>query len=381
MCKSAGLDAYAFTSKEKKAFFEEVEERTLNTHWLDEIKSDGIKVVSVNVTPLEAQALADKYGFEDVELVIDTIQSTGMLIEFNGETYLLRDTAIKSLLDTTVRATGAGLSDLKKENPEAFADVLNLILTVAKKTSVICVKDGKVSAVLSDRYSILHMNELLTTTKDKLEERFGEIQFVEGHMAHGFMFAKFSMPEYKDEITVLYDKLVEKSVYGLDFMPVIGIHSSDTGVDSASLDSYLQTKSGMMIRINKGIKIKHVGATMEKFEEALKVCFAKFIDSAKAMAELSTKEMRYPKNVFMEACKKTKLPKKLCSEALEGFGYYVGDEETATALDIYMGISEVLLYAKRDNPSEATISMYEDELASMLRYNWDELDMPGEHKW
>lgn len=381
MCKDAGLDAYGFASTNETEFFSEVEGRTMNTSWLRDIKSDGIRVKSINVTPLEGQSIADEYGFADTELVIDTINSTGLIIQFNGENYLLRDTAIKSLLDTTVRATGAGLSDLKKENPEDFATVLNLILQVAKKNSTVCVKDGKVSAVLSDRYSVLHMNELLNATREKLGERFGEVQFVIGNMTHDFMYAKFRMPEFKDEIAELYEAIVEKSVYGIDLTPVIGVHSSDTGNDSATLDSYLETRDGRLIRINKGKKMKHVGATMEDFAEALDVCFAKFIDSAKALAELSGKEMRYPKNAFIEACKKTKLPKKLCAEALETFSYYVGEFDTASVMDIYMGISEVLFFAKRDSQSESVISMYEDELASMLRFNWNELDIPGELKW
>lgn len=382
MCKDAALDNYLFMAKEgqKEEFFEEVEERTRNTYWMDDIESKTIRVEVLPATPLEAQGVADMYGF-DPELVIDTIQSTGLLIKFKGETHLLRDTAIKSLLDTTARLTGAGLSDLKTLYPEDFAEVLNLVLKVARKESVVCVKDGKVSAVLSDRYSILHMNELLETAGEKLGMRFGRTEFISGFMTHDVMFTKFRLPEYKEEIRSLYESLVKESVYKTDFTPVIGLHSSDTGVDSVSLDSYLETAGGQLIRINKGVKLKHVGATMEKYEQALDVCFAKFIDSAKAMAELSTKEMRFPYNAFMEACKKTRLPKKLCAEALETFTYYVGEDDSCSAMDIYMGISEILGFARRDQASETTVSMYEDELATILRFNWADLDMPGEHKW
>ena len=64
---------------------------------------------------------------------------------------------------------------------------------------------------------------------------------------------------------------------------------------------------------------------------------------------------------------------KFYKQALEDFEMYVGDDPV-TAHDIYLGMCEIIFYAKCAGYDEAALCRLEDLIASTLAYDWESLN-------
>ena len=372
------FDAWTVTTKEDDAFYGTLCEISEKSNWMHGIKSSDIRVVPLEQNPLLMEDLGARYNVSP-ELIWDTMENTKLMLEVDGTFYPLRTSAMKSMLETA-KISGNALYKVKTEH---LAEILNYCMEVAKGKSLLLVRAGKASAVLSSEargYGILPLDQLYKETKNAINRKFGSSMLVEGNVSHEYLKAFFKLPknnkaleEYKDFVNSAYD---------LDAVePGIILRSSDVGMAAATLEPVFICKDKYW-KIGNADKLHHKpGNTIESFQEMAATSFSKLDKTIEKFMELSKIEINHPHNAFMLACKKAKLPKKLTSEALEEFSMMVAADDISNAHDVYLGITEILFYAKRDGMSSLDISYIDDNVSKILNFNWSELDLPGEHSW
>lgn len=372
------LDAWSVTEKEDGAFYELLHELSKQSDWQHGITSSEMKVVPLEDMPLLAEELAKKYHTKP-ELIMDTMENTKLLLDVNGTYYPLRTSAMKSMLETA-KISGHALSKVSTEN---LAQILNYCLEVAPGKTLLLVRAGKASAVLSADargYGILPMDELYTTTKETIKEKFGSGTFMEGSVSHEYMKVFFKLPQSNKALKEYKDFV--KSVYDTDaIVPGVILKSSDVGMAAATLEPVFICDNRYW-KIGNADKLHHKPCNnIESFKEMSAMMFSKLDKTIEKFTELSKITINHPYNAFMLACKKAKLPKRFACEALDDFSMMVAEDDITNAHDIYIGITEILFYSKRDGMSSLDVSYLEDNVSKILNFNWKELDLPGEHSW
>jgi len=339
-----------------------------DTTW-ERAKANSIIVSPLDNFPMLAGEIAKERGCDE-NAIRDTMSGTKLTTLFNGVTYPLRDTAIKSLLERAEVTGGV----IRKLSPEELSQLFAICMPKAKGDALILIRGKKASAILSDNgggYEYLPMNELMNLTEEMLSERFRDKgKFVVGEIRHDFMLAKYIINE--PALLKEYEVLTKECVYGGEYMPQLSIYSSDVGTCSATVAASLRTARGATIRINGELAIAHKkGATLEHFGEKLQQTFAKYVEFTTRLGQMAKIKISNPCKAFMLAQEKAGLPKKLTKKALEDFNMYVGDD-LSNAHDIYLGLCETLFYAKCAGYSEKDLCRLEDLLARCLTFNWEE---------
>jgi len=370
-------DDYSQTFEDATAMKDTLRQLNDNSKWIREVSTQNIKTKAVENAPLFAKEMANEYGCDE-DALVDTMAGTQLVLTFDeGASYIpVRDTAMKSLYERT----GAGRF-VTRCNAEQLALFFNEIgFPTLNKKALILVRGNKVSAVLSDEnggYEDLSMHGLILRTEAALQDRFGDkARFCEGAISHNFMIARYiiDVPELLQE----YQALAKASIYSTSFEPQIVIYSSDIGTCSATVVPSFRTSRGTTIGINGTLSVHHKkGVSLDDFEQKLYEVFSKYVDFTKKLGQLSNITIEKPCKAFESMCHKIKLtkkfPMKFYKQALEDFEMYVGDDPV-TAHDIYLGMCEIIFYAKCAGYDEAALCRLEDLIASTLAYDWESLN-------
>lgn len=308
--------------------------------------------------------------------VKDTAKHLGLALMVNGETYPVRETAYKTILD---RAKIGGTA-LPKLSRQALADVLNACLPLFGSEALLLVRDEKVSAAHSGDptdYSILPIDELLKSLEKKVGERFPGFQFESGYADHSFSSGCWTFPNQKEDLLGTYAK--ELSVRGkarsaAKLVPGIRFLTSDTGVASAKVSAMLMGTQHP-IHIGSCIAVDHRHQKkVTDFENALDQLFAQFTDSVARLQHLLEIELDYPINAMTRVCKKLSLPKKEAMEAIAMFEMANGNCP-ASAHDVFMALQEIPFLLKSHHASEAKMLMVEENMARALTLRWSDYDL------
>lgn len=339
------------------------------------------KVSSLQVEPLDkASPLFDDRsafaaGTSD-DAVEDTASNLGLAVRVNGELYPVRETAYKSLLD---RAKIGGTA-LPKLGRSVLAEVLNACLQLHSADALVLVRDEKVSAVHSGDeadYSILPINELLTTLQSKLDARFPGNQFEYGYADHSVASAAWKLPDQKEDLLGAYTKLLAsqgKGAMAARLTPGIRFLTSDTGVASAKVSALL-VGGQYPIHIGSCIAVDHRHQSkVADFDIALDQLFAQFGESIAKLQKLVEIQLQYPVNAMTRVCKKLSMPKKAAVEAIAMYEMAYGGGP-ATAHDVFLAMQEIPFLLKSDGTPESKLITLEENLARALSIKWSDYDL------
>lgn len=310
------------------------------------------------------------------EAVEDTAGNLGLAIRMDGNLYPVRMTAYKSLLD---RAKIGGNS-LQKLPREVLAQVLNSCLSLYSADALVLVRDEKVSAVHSGDavdYSILPIDELLSTLQAKLDARFPGNEFDTGYTDHAITCASWKMPAQKEDLIGTYARLLAsqgRTTLASRLMPGIRFTTSDTGVASAKVSALLMGTQHP-IHVGSCIAVDHRHQSkIRDFDCALDQLFAQFGDSIAKLQKLLEIDLEYPVNAMTRICKKLSMPKKAAVEAIRMFEMAYGGG-SATAHDVFMAMQEIPFLLKADNCPESKRLLVEENMARVLTLRWSEYDL------
>lgn len=357
------------------ALFDYHESQHRNSQWI-RAKVNDLQVEPLDKTsPLCGNLAAFAMGTTQ-QAVDDTAANLGLAMCVEGKRYPVRDTAYKSLLD---RAKIGG-SALPKLSREVLSSVLNECLSLFKAEALLLVRDEKICAVHSGDeadYSILPMDELLTTLQVKLDQRFTGNVFESGYCDHSVMSASWTLPGQKDDLIGIYTKLLDaqgKSKLSTKLVPGIRFVTSDTGVASAKVSALL-VGGQYPIHIGGCISVDHRHQSkISDFDAALDQLFAQFGDSIAKLQKLLDIQLDYPVNAMTRVCKKLSLPKKAAVEAISMYEMSYGGG-VATAHDVFFALQEIPFILKTKNFPESKLLVVEENLARALTLKWSDYDL------
>lgn len=351
------------------------EEQTKKTYWVKS-KVNDLQVEPLGKTsPLVSNLSAFASGTTQ-DAVDDTAENLGLAMRVDGNLYPMRMTAYKSLLD---RAKIGGTA-LPKLSREVLAEVLNACLGLYSSEALLLIRDEKVSAVHSGDevdYSVLPIDQLITTLKGKLDARFPGNEFETGYCDHSLVSASWKMPDQKEDLLGAYTKLLAsqgKTAMADKLMPGVRFMTSDTGIASAKVSALL-VGGQHPIHIGGCIAVDHRHQKkVSDFDAALDQLFAQFGDSIAKLQKLLEVHLDYPINAMTRVCKKLSLPKKAAVEAIAMFEMAYGGGP-ATAHDVFLAMQEIPFILKTENTPESKLLVVEENMARALTLKWSDYDL------
>lgn len=369
------MDNYSTTFNSFPMIMDYHSEQNEKSRWL------RCKIKDLIVEPLgvssELFANPDRFAEGISELAVkDTADNLGLAITVDGDTYPMRSTAYKTMLD---RAKIGGSSLPKLERP-LLARVVNDCLKLSTTDALVLIRDEKVSAIHSGDeadYSVLPIKELLNALQVKLNERFPGNQFDSGYSDHSITSASWSLPKQRDELLDAYSRLLESNgKRGMlrRMTPGVRFTTSDIGVSSAKVSALLMG-NGYSIHIGDCINIDHRNKkTVADFDKALDQLFAQYEDGIRRLEELENTVLSYPVNAMTRICKKLSMPKKQALEAIARFEITYGGG-SATAHDVFFALQEIPYQMRCDRVPESRLIAFEENMARALKLNWREYDL------
>ena len=310
------------------------------------------------------------------DAVDDTVCNLGLAMRINGELFPMRMTAYKSLLD---RAKIGGTA-LPKLGREVLAEVLNACLKLYPADALLLVRDEKVAAVHSGDavdYSVLPVDELLTTLEAELEDRFPGSQFESGYCDHAIVSATWTVPGQKEDLLGVYTKVLDsqgKSGIASRLMPGVRFMSSDTGVASAKVSALLMNGKHP-IHIGGCIAVDHRHQSkVSDFGTGLGQLFAQFGDRIAGLQKLLEIPLVYPVNAMTRVCKKLSMPKKAAVEAIAMYEMACGGGP-GTAHDVFLAMQEIPFILRAEGTPESKLLAVEENMARALSFRWGDYDL------
>ena len=345
------------------------------------------KVKDLHVVPLDPSS--SLYGNPaafaagtSADAVEDTVQNLGLALQVDGQIYPIRSTAYKTLLD---RAKIGGTA-LPKLSRKELAGVLNACLAVHNNDALLLIREEKVSAAHSGDekdYSVLPMDELLTTLEKKMESRFPGYHFESGYSDHAFTSGCWTFPGQKEDLLGTYAKTLAshgKATMAARLVPGIRFLTSDTGLASAKVSAMLMgTQHPIHIGGCVAVDHRHQKKVAD-FGDALDQLFAQFCDSVAKLQSLLEIQLEYPANAMTRICKKLSLPKKESLEAIAMYEMAYGGGP-ATAHDVFIAMQEIPYLLKTHHTPESKMLVVEENMARALSLKWSDFDLAKAVSW
>lgn len=385
-CLSAKcLDDYEAAFSDQTDLLKEVRDMEDNSEWIEGVASNDIRLDSLY--PMEVFDKASLYGIDEA-LAMETAQSGTKLIVTDGSCVLpVRDCA-KTALTETAKLQGTALGRM---NPTMYAECLNYGFDVARGSSILLVRYGKLSSCHSDAdgngYAVMPISELLESTIETAESLFGELNFKAGYNSHSYTQAIWELPDSKRELTELYRSALDAVNCNprrqVEIMPCLRFGSSDTSGSCAALLPLFRTDD-RYIRLSDGVRIKHTRSRdgeygVDLYRKEIRDIYAKFVDSAEILKNLAAVDIYNAENCVVSLCRKFNIPKKYGEAAREEVSRYGG---ILSAFDIYLAMSVIPADAESRNAPQYIVSNLDETVARIAKIqDWDEFDVGGMVSW
>ena len=325
---------------------------------------------------------------DDIQMSVSSVSEEainqaeqGLLIMVPGMGYYpLRECAWKGLLD---RARISGNS-LTRIDSVLLADLLTQCTQIYKNDVRFLIRDEMITAVVSGDetdYKVLPMYDLIVAVEDELNKRFSGFKFERGYTDYTYTSLSWSLPGQRDEIIGDYIKHLLAAGWRKQMtdkiMPGILFQSSDTGVSSVKISTFLQTGANSYIRIGSAISMDHRNkSSIEEFKILLEGMFGKMQDTVEDLNKLLDIKIKYPVSTMQNVCDFLKVPKKPAAEAINMYQVTIGNQPD-TAHGIFMAMQEILYNMKINRIPMGKILQIEEDVTRCIKLNWSKYDYPS----
>lgn len=382
-------DSYEFFTKDEAALLKEVDDMEENSRWIPGITSKTLSLKSID-GPIFASQLANDHGL-DYEMVYETaLEGMKLIIGYGNKSFCVRDTARGTLCETA-KLFGSALGRMY---PSRLAETLNNGLYVARGSSLLLERYGKISAIHSDAnggYCVMPISELLSITKTELGNRFGKPDFKYAYNKHDYTYAVWELPDAQSDLINYYQQALDTAVsanHAINFMPAVRFSSSDTATSSAMLMPMFKLPSGTYFRLVDGIQVEHKRsvragkkAGVELYEEQVTDLFARFNECAEIIQRMGETEIWNPVNCLVGICNKLRIPRRYADAAREEVERYCIGNPCCSMHDIYLSMAECVGYAQSMGASRSVVLNLEESIAKVLTLDWKEFDVGGVVAW
>lgn len=305
MALTLGLDDTELTYLNEKEFLNAIKERQAKTVYMvvpaRELSFEplGSYCARYGLTRSEA---ASALGVDAV-LVDDTARHTDLIVHTPDGSFLLGIGARISI-SNRISIEGAGLYQLASET---LARVYNERMHSLKQEVKLVYCFGKIRAIMSNLYREVEAGDVFAETLRIAHERFGDADFVGGHITHNRYEARVVFPEAAAEL---------KRLYGLDgdIVPGLRILTSDTGFAANQVAPFWAGRRTSWVNDSERIYVIHKGRKngLERVVQQLPNLFLRYQNTAEKFVELmKIPVLANPERVIRRACRDLKLGKRL----------------------------------------------------------------------
>ena len=382
-------DGYEEYFSAEEELFENVKDMEKNSEWIPGIPSNALSLESI--FPIDVCETAANCRFNE-DLAMETASSTGSQLflssDATGRNFLVRNCA-KGTLAETAKLSGSALGRM---GPEVYADTLNNGFSVARGSSMLLIRYGKLSSCHSDGdggYAVMPISEPLADSKKVIKEKFGDARFESGYNSHSYTEAFWTLPTAQNRLVKSYQDALDDigcdSQYPINFMPGLRFWSSDTANACAVLQPVFQMDGSRNIAFCDGVRVKHTKKSSssygtELFKQEIADIYAKFDASIEAIKSLAKVNIYHPENVVISLCKKFNIPKKYGEAAREEIVQFASN--CISAHDVYLAMTCVPAEARDREASKWVINNLEEAVAKIVHISdWKEFDVGGTVVW
>jgi len=377
-------DDWHIDTKDASEFIDAITDLTQAGSWLTGIVSKDLSMEAID-GPIVTNEVVTKCKC-DYDVAYDTCENTHLLIHMGMDIHCLRNTALFSLFDTA-KIQGSALGRLPAVS---LSEVLNRCLQVAKGSSIVLHRAGKVSAVLSDNaggYRVMPQTQLVDISLDKMTRRFGSVSFQSGYVNHEYTTFTVELPDAQEQLSEAYNSIIGHSGRHIELIPGVIFCTSDTGKAAATLRPVFRPEGeSYYFSVNTGLRVDHIRSKgseadgLDKFAAEADLLHTKFDEINEAIEKMAKVTFNYPLNAYIGIAKKIGVPQKYAREGYEDLEHYCGGAPCSVH-DLYLSLTRSLAAAERAGVTTLGKLMLEDAIARVFRLHWEDFDLPGSVAW
>lgn len=373
-------DAFCATYEDPSGFLEFLRERNRRTQWRRAPAPELRYAVLEEGGEIDGPH-GDYTDVEWQEIAEDTRLNTRLVLQTEYGAIPVRDCAIHSML----QRAGISGKTLPKLEKSVYAQVLNYCMEVSQGQALLCISDGKLSAVHGGDnrgYTVLEMPELFRVLREYLECRFPSCRFTGGYYDHSIVTAAWELGEESGLIRDYQDLLDRYGLESRPMTPALRFTCSDIGNSGANLFPMLLVgKSPQTLQLGAPLRQIHKGeVTLESFRRQLDMIYPHFELGIKSLSKLLEIIIYNPGNCMLGVCKVLRIPQRLALPAIERFKAQNG-ETSCTAHEIYCAISEILSDMSCGGAQGMELAQMEETISRAVHLRWSNYDVEGEMKW
>ena len=339
---------------------------------------EDIQVTGANNTMVSVKNVDD-------EDIFQCAKENGLLLIFPMENKWAaipaRYTAFSSICD---RAGLSGRTITNNDEKTALsvlpimekAQWLSRGFSLNKLSCKILLRDGKISAMLSNKYNIMPVNEILPLFEKEIKKEHPNLVFKSGKFSHEYMFLDY----------LLEDPILEDSFLNiLQTCGMANIAAVKAGIRFSTSDiGYSMVRAipnyeinGFKIRLGKPIEVKHDNGKEDDFLKLLKTVGMLFKEAEDRVEELGNINISYPsgclQHIFMKENKN--IPKQIVDIEIEKLCQ--NPPAHYSAINLYITLNEMVeeTAQKKALSPKAYLNMSE-EIARLLYLDYEKYDKP-----
>lgn len=375
-------DDYQESFSNMSSLLERLQELEKESIWIKDARLNYLRVYPLspwNELPAEVQTQSTM----DRAVVEDTLHHSGYyLILPGGTAYCLREQGVASV-HCRAGITGSAYAKLPKSLCAAH---LNDGLSVVEPDKVCCIRiaGGKILGVHSSDYNPFSMFEAYSEVQEWLGLQYPEAKLIRATMNHDGVISCFDFSAYGGELFSDLQGLFNEA----NLTPTLEISMGDSAKASVSIIPKLTTGS-TPVPLGEPIQNKHrgTGDQLKKFQQALLEVEGQFERKLINLKNLSDIPITYPVDCFLNMAAQIgllKMTTKATKKCAELFNIMMSfpEKKEITALDVYLGMCEVISYVENEAASkgenkEMVIAKISSTVARALKSNWKANDFPN----
>lgn len=333
--------------KETKGFFLSQKETDVwQTCYTNELVVKGVANA-----PILMESIKQDMDMEHVSdnAMLSCMENYKLAIGYPTETkmmfYPIRETGYKSLSERagisgrTMSSTEDKASQ-KEMNAETKAYIFNEGLQCYTNKSLVLVRDGAISAVLSgdeNDYCKMPVSDLIEELETSMIDYVGSFELRSATCDYEIAKVIYEIidDDMKREIMDVFRFITR----GDDCRIYVWLVTSDVGSSGANLHSVIEFSDNKQIMLGEGLKTLHKGKrAFDVFRQHTQGLYSYFVDNARKIAELKNIRVKYAGGCARNlACAKG-FPKKESLSALER----LDNLGNATAFDVYSAMFDII---------------------------------------
>lgn len=288
----------------------------------------------------------------------------------------IRYTAVESIYD---RAGIAGQTiHLTEETKDLMTTVLSakeksgvltLFCSLYDKTAKVLIRDDKTSFVASGAYAVLDASELFEALKDAVDIEYPENVLNDGFVSHEAIVLNYGYndPDMEENIK---NRLLNFGINVSNVKTGFQFRTSDTGLYSASVNSFFTVNDGIRIPCGEAIISKHMGKnSIKTFTNQIKKMNASFKHSMNLFEKMSQQTIEDPTETLLTVSRSIGLPKKLTKEFTENMNLV-----SCSAFDIYWTLCQIVNeYGKRNPKNPERVIYFQEMVARSATMNYENM--------